>query len=131
MKEIVVKNDLASAKRPEELILSEIEKHGYCESAAFAIKLALEEAMTNAVRHGNRNDPQKNIYIQFKVTCECTEIVIRDEGEGFFVDTVPDPTRPENIDRPSGRGIMLMRAYLDEVVYSKSGNQVRLVKWNR
>ena len=131
MKEIVVQNDLASAKRPESLILAEVERCGYCESAAFAIKLALEEAMTNAVRHGNANDPGKRIFIRYTVTTERTEIVIRDEGRGFQPEAVPDPTRPENIDRPNGRGIMLMRAYLDEVIFSSDGNQVRLVKWNR
>lgn len=131
MKEIVVNNDLVSAKRPEELILAEVERCGYCESAAFAIKLALEEAMTNAVRHGNGNDPTKHIVVQYSVTPERAEILIRDEGFGFRLDDVPDPTRPENIDRPNGRGIMLMRAYLDEVRYSQAGNQVCLVKWNR
>ncbi len=131
LKELVVKNDLVSAKRPEELILAEVEECGYCESAAFAIKLALEEAMTNAVRHGNGNDPNKRIFVRYHVTADRTEIEIRDEGNGFQVETVPDPTEPENIDRPNGRGIMLMRAYLDEVDYQPPGNRVRLVKLNR
>ena len=131
MKEIIVPNDLDSAKQPEELILGEVSACGYCESAAFAIKLALEEALTNAVRHGNRCDPTKRVTVRYEVTPERTQIEICDEGCGFQPDTVPDPTTPENIDRPFGRGIMLMRAYLDEIEYGGCGNIVRLVKLNR
>ncbi|MFQ5424162.1 MAG: ATP-binding protein [Phycisphaerae bacterium] len=131
MIEIVVQSDLASAKRPEELILAEVERCGYCPGAAFAIKLALEEALTNAVRHGNSGDATKHIFVRYRVTRERTEIEIRDEGRGFQPDCVPDPTRPENIDCPNGRGIMLMQAYLDEIEYVEPGNLVRLVKWNR
>jgi serine/threonine-protein kinase RsbW len=131
LKEIIVQNDLVSAKKPEELILAEVFTCGYCETAAFAIKLALEEAMTNAVRHGNCSDPTKRVHVHYRVTPERTEIVIRDEGCGFQPELVPDPTAPENIDRPSGRGIMLMRAYLDEVEYTDGGKVVRLVKLNR
>ena len=131
MKEIIVPNDLVSAKRPEEVILAEVCRCGYDESATFAIKLALEEAMTNAVRHGNRSDPTKRILVRYTVTVDRTEIVVRDEGPGFQPDAVPDPTLPENIDRPNGRGIMLMRAYLDEVEYCDGGRAVRLVKLNK
>lgn len=128
MKEIVVPNDLVSAKRPEEEILEEVSRCGFDESATFAIKLALEEAMTNAVRHGNRSDPAKRVHVWYTVTLERIEILVKDEGPGFIPDLVPDPTLPENIDRPNGRGIMLMRAYLDEVEYCEGGRAVRLVK---
>ncbi|MFQ5411276.1 MAG: ATP-binding protein [Phycisphaerae bacterium] len=127
MKEIVVQNDLAAAKEPERIILSEVEQCGYCENATFAVKLALEEAMTNAFRHGNKSDPSKQIKIRYLVTPERVEIEVCDEGEGFTPDAIPDPTLPEYIDRPHGRGIMLMRAYLDKVEYCEGGNSVRLV----
>lgn len=127
MKEIVVRNDLAEAKRPERKILEEIEACGYGENATFAIKLALEEAVTNAFRHGNRCDPDKHITIRYQVTPKRVEIEICDEGQGFCPEVVPDPTLPENIDRPHGRGIMLMRSYLDKVEYCETGNSVRLV----
>jgi len=131
VKEIIVPNDLSSAKRPEEAILGEVARHGYSESAVFAIKLALEEAMTNAVRHGNRCDPSKRVIVRYRVGPDCIEIEIADEGPGFEPERVPDPTLPENIDRPNGRGIMLMRAYLDLVEYLGRGNVVRLVKHNQ
>ncbi len=131
MKEIIVPNDLAAAKTPERLILGEAEACGYSENAIFAVKLALEEAMTNAFRHGNQRDPVKNITIRYQVNQERIEIEVIDEGPGFEPDKVPDPTQPEYIDRPHGRGIMLMRAYLDSVEYSKTGNAVRLVILNK
>lgn len=131
MKEIIVPSDLASAKRPEEYILAEVERLGYSESAIFAVKLALEEAITNAVRHGNRSDPAKCVTVRYDVTPDRIHIEIADEGPGFEPGHVPDPTLPENIDRPNGRGIMLMRAYLDVVEYVGRGNIVRLVKCNR
>jgi len=128
VKEIVVPNDLVSAKKPEQEILEEVSRCGFDESATFAIKLALEEAMTNAVRHGNRSDPSKRVHVWYTVTLERIEILVKDEGPGFVPDLVPDPTLPENIDRPNGRGIMLMKAYLDEVEYCDGGRAVRLVK---
>jgi len=131
LKEIVVRNNLAAAKLPEESILREVAAAGYNEEDAFAIKLALEEAMTNAVRHGNRNDPDKKVVVRYSVSPTRTIIVVRDEGGGFVPDRVPDCTLPENIERPCGRGIMLMRAYMTEVAYNDDGNEVVMVKVNQ
>lgn len=131
MKEIIIPNDLAATKAPEEAILAEAARSGYCENTAFAIKLALEEALTNAYRHGNGCDPRKRIAIRYDVTPERIVIEVEDEGAGFNPGQVPDPTQPEFIDRPHGRGIMLMRAYLDQVEFNRSGNAVRLIKVER
>jgi len=130
LKEIVVPNDLAAAKEPERRILEEVEALGYCAGDTFAIKLALEEAVTNAFRHGNRCDPSKRIVVRYQVTPDRVEIIVADEGEGFEPGKVPDPTHPQYIDRPHGRGIMLMQAYLDAVEFSDDGSSVRLVKIN-
>lgn len=126
MKQVVVKNDLAAAKKPEKLILDEVRRFGYGENSTFAIKLALEEAVTNAFRHGNRSDPAKHIIVRYLIDETKIIIEIEDEGGGFDPGDVPDPTLPEYIDRPHGRGIMLMRAYLDSVEYIKGGCAVRL-----
>jgi serine/threonine-protein kinase RsbW len=87
--------------------------------------------MTNAFRHGNNCDPTKHITVRYKVTKKQIEIEVEDEGNGFEPGLVPDPTQPEFIDRPHGRGIMLMQAYLDEVEFSQTGNSVRLTILNR
>lgn len=130
LKELVIDNTLSAAKAPESAILGEIEKCGYSEEAVFAIKLSLEEAMTNAVRHGNWNDASKRITVRYAVSPRRTVIMVADEGPGFALDTVPDPTLPENLERPNGRGIMLMKAYMTDVGYNEAGNEVRLLKVN-
>jgi serine/threonine-protein kinase RsbW len=129
--EMVIPTDLGAAKASEREILRKVEQHGYSEVSRFAIKLALEEAITNAVKHGNRNDPSKRIVIRFSVTPEEAVIWLTDEGRGFNPDGVPDPTLDENLGKPNGRGIMLMRAYMDEVSFGNCGREVRLVKVNR
>jgi len=131
MKEIVVRSNLAAAKLPEESILADAQAAGFSEEDVFAIKLALEEAMTNAVRHGNRNDPSKRIVVRYAISPEKVTIVVRDEGGGFRPEHVPDCTAPENIERPCGRGIMLMRAYMTEVSYNADGNEVLMIKVNQ
>lgn len=127
---VVVPNDLRSVKEPETRILRELERCGYGKDAIFAVKLAYEEAVTNAVKHGNCNDPSKHVHIRYYVDPRRVVIMVRDEGCGFRPDDVPDPTADENLERPSGRGIMLMSAYMTQVVFSPSGNEVWMLKEN-
>ena len=127
----VIPSDLRAAKACEQEIIDDVERHGYHESCAFAIKLALEEAITNAIRHGNGNDPTKHITVRWRVTPEAASIWLADDGDGFCPNTVPDPTLDENLNKPHGRGLMLMRADMDEVGFNEAGNEVRMVKLNR
>ena len=128
---IQVKSTLLAAKEPEAEILKDVRRHGYCEEAVFAIKLALEEAMTNAVKHGNGNQDSKEVTIRFSVNAQRTVIIVRDQGTGFAPEQVPDPTMPDRLSLPSGRGIMLMRAYMDDVEYRDNGCEVCLIKRNK
>lgn len=128
LKEIVVASDLRSAKLPEGQILAALEQSGYDPDTIFAIKLALEEAMTNAVRHGNKGDPTKKVYVKFAVNPQRVIIMVRDEGPGFSVDAVPDCTRDENLHKTNGRGTMLIRAYMTRVVYAGAGNELWMMK---
>ena len=128
MTKLSIPNAFAEAVKVQHAILSEAEAHGYSESARFAIRLALDEAMSNAICHGNRNDPHKRIAIDYAVTDEQVRIQVTDEGHGFRPAAVPDPTLDENLERPHGRGIMLMRAYMTDVSYSERGNTVTLIK---
>lgn len=129
-REINIPSTLRAAKAPEVEILRDVKRCGYCEDATFAIKLALEEAMTNAVKHGNGNDASKRITIRYAVNKERTVIIVRDEGPGFRPNEIPDPTEPGRLSLPTGRGIMLMRAYMDEVCFREKGSEVYLVKLN-
>ena len=130
LKVIEIDSTLEAAKGPERIILGEVDRCGYCEDASFAIKLALEEAMTNAIKHGNRNDPTKRITIRYSITPDQVVILVRDQGAGFQPVAVPDPTHPDRLPLPTGRGIMLMRAYMTEVYYREGGTEVCLIKRN-
>jgi len=93
------------------------------------IEVALREAILNAVIHGNAEAPEKHVY----VTCRCTidgevSITIRDEGQGFDIDAVPDPTTSENLLSTHGRGILLMKALMDEVSFEEGGIVVHMRK---
>ncbi|HOA75154.1 MAG TPA: ATP-binding protein [Phycisphaerae bacterium] len=125
---IVITSDLNAARDVEEQVLRLAESLGYSSQCAFAIRLSLEEAIVNAHRHGNRGDSRKKITISYDIDPRRAIIRIRDEGSGFDPASVPDPTCPERICLPNGRGIMLMRSYLDEVTYNRQGNEVQLVK---
>lgn len=127
---MVIPSDLQAAHRLALELLGIVNHCGYGESCAFAIRLALEEALTNAVRHGNRMNPAKAVEVEYDIDPQRAIITVTDQGEGFDPDAVPDPTIDENLEKPSGRGIMLMRAYMDEVCFNDRGNQVRLVKQN-
>ena len=130
LKTIVIPSDLAAAKEPERAILREAQHNGFSEDAIFAIKLTLEEAITNAIKHGNKCDRTKKVTVRYAVDAHQVVICIRDEGTGFDPDAVPDPTRPERISLPNGRGILLMKAYMSEVTYRCNGTEIFLRKRN-
>ena len=109
-------------------ILSALAEHGYHENACFAVHLALDEAITNAIRHGNCCDPDKTVRIDLRICDQRVVIDIEDQGPGFDPEALPDPTVGENLEKPHGRGVMLMRAYMTEVSYNARGNRVTLVK---
>jgi serine/threonine-protein kinase RsbW len=92
------------------------------------IEIALREALTNAVIHGNHEDLGKQVYVGCRGGTDEVSIVIRDEGQGFDVDEVPDPTAPENIESSHGRGIYLMRTLMDEVRFERGGSVVYMRK---
>lgn len=128
LQELVVTSDLRSARHPESCIMGALGRCGYDADTAFGVKLALEEALANAVKHGNRNNTAKRIVVRYHVALERTVIMVRDEGPGFSPRTVPDPTAEENLERPSGRGIMLMQSYMTKVRFNRQGNEVWLLK---
>lgn len=109
-------------------ILKAVESRGFGRNAIFAIRLALDEALTNAVRHGNEGDPAKSVTADYRVSDEELRVTICDQGPGFAPGNLPDCTAAENLDRPCGRGVLLMRAYMTQVTFNESGNCVTLVK---
>lgn len=126
--DVTCPNDLRVLKEPEAEIMRCLRDCGYDADTIFAIKLAFEEAVTNAVKHGNCNDPSKTIILRYFVDCDRVVVMVRDEGCGFRPEQVPDPTADENLERPSGRGIMLMQSYMTDVRFNAQGNEVWLLK---
>jgi serine/threonine-protein kinase RsbW len=94
----------------------------------FAIRLAVEEALVNAIKHGNQQDRNKQVMLSYYLEDDAFCIRIRDEGPGFDPTSVPDPTLQENLERCSGRGLMLMRYYMTEVHFLERGNLVIMKK---
>ncbi len=128
MKKIVIPSNLARGVDVVEKVLAEIETAGFTDMALFAVRLALDEALANAIRHGNKSDESKNVTVSYEIDENAFEVSICDEGPGFDPDDVPDPTLDENLERPCGRGVMLMRAYMSEVSFNETGNCVRMIK---
>jgi serine/threonine-protein kinase RsbW len=126
---VVIGSNFQAAREVQQRILAEIARHGYDECSTFAIRLAMEEGLSNAIRHGNKCDPKKQVEIEYDIDDKRAVICIADQGPGFTPDTVPDPTADENLEKPSGRGIMLIQAYMDKVEYNQSGNRVRMTKF--
>jgi serine/threonine-protein kinase RsbW len=90
------------------------------------IMVAVTESVNNAIRHGNKSDKKKNVHLALSLNDNLIRFVIKDEGIGFDYHNLPDPTSPENIDKPSGRGIFLMKHLSDEVTFKSEGSEVEL-----
>ena len=109
-------------------LVDELRPLGYVEKELFGIRLAMEEALVNAIKHGNREDPGKQVRVRYVAAVHQFMIEIQDEGRGFDPEGVPDPLDPENLERPGGRGVFLMRHYMSWVQYNDVGNCVMLCK---
>lgn len=90
------------------------------------IMIAVTESVNNAIKHGNQNDISKNVSLSLTLHENLIKFVVEDEGSGFSYYNLPDPTAPENIDKPGGRGIFLMRNLSDEVLFKENGRVVEL-----
>ncbi len=125
---VSIPSDPGEAKCIQEAIEQALKEHQYSEKDIFSIRLAVEEALINAIKHGNQMDRSKKVHVSYQVRADQIEIVVADEGPGFDPADVPDPTAPENLERCCGRGLMLMRHYMTEVDYNRRGNSVRMRK---
>lgn len=111
----------------EELV-GELRRQNWDPHGIFSVNLAVEEALVNAIRHGNRLDADKQVHVCCKVSPDRLWIQIEDQGPGFDPEQVPDCTAPENLECTGGRGIMLMKNYMTRVEYSPGGNRVIMEK---
>lgn len=110
--------------RAIERVLVAMQDRGFSPRDVLAVHISLEEAIVNAIRHGNQDDPAKTVLVRVQVNPECVLAEVEDQGQGFDPVGVPDPFAAENMDRPSGRGVLLMRSLMQWVRYNARGNNV-------
>jgi serine/threonine-protein kinase RsbW len=126
--EVTIPSEHTEARRVQDAIEQQLQASRASDQETFSVRLALEEALVNAIKHGNQMDRAKSVHICYRFLPDRFEIRITDEGAGFDPSDVPDPTAVENLERPCGRGLMLMRHYMTEVVYNERGNSVTMAK---
>lgn len=130
--EQVLDSSLESVDSAEDAVLREAAQLEFDEDEMHRIGISVRECMVNAVVHGNRYNNRKKVYLKVERTPDLLAVSIGDEGEGFDPAAVPDPLAGENILRHSGRGVMLMQAFMDEfATYSRQphGTEVKMVKY--
>jgi serine/threonine-protein kinase RsbW len=127
---MTIASDYGDAREVQRLIRDEVERAGFDADSQFAIKLALEEALINAIKHGNKLDKRKNVRVEWQISTAAAEITIEDEGPGFDRKKVPNPTDETNLEKLTGRGILLIESYMSDVQWSNGGRRVKLVKKN-
>jgi len=125
-----MESTLESVNKAEEMAEKAASQAGFDEDARGGISMAVREAMINAVMHGNGYSPEKRVKLSFEQSGDNLVISIRDEGQGMDPENIPDPLAPENLMKQSGRGIFLMRAFMDDVKFRKlePGTEITLIK---
>lgn len=109
-------------------LLEQLGIHGWSPSDIFSIHLAAEEAIVNAIIHGNKLDPSKKVHVSCLISVDLARIEVTDEGSGFDPGSVPDCTLADRLEMPGGRGVMLMRTFMTRLEYSDRGNRVLMEK---
>ena len=128
--ERLLESTLESVDAAEDLVLQVAQEAGFEEEHLHKIGMAVREAMVNAVVHGNRYNLRKRVHLKVSIVDERLMIVIADEGEGYEPKELPDPLAEENLLRQSGRGLLLIRAFVDEFTMRKApplGTEIKLV----
>jgi len=127
-REIDLPSERGASRLVMDDLLAQLGLHGWEPSDIFGIHLAVEEAIVNAIVHGNKLDPAKTVHVSCSVSPELARIEITDAGAGFDPASVPDCTLEERLEVPSGRGVMLMRSFMSRIEYNARGNSVLLEK---
>ncbi|HUV41818.1 MAG TPA: ATP-binding protein [Sedimentisphaerales bacterium] len=126
---VIVESKPGAITKAFEWILSKLQAGNFSAEDVFAVRMALSEAFLNAISHGNKMDPDKEIKIDYSVSEDKVGISMTDQGEGFNPQKVPDPRCDENLYKTRGRGLLLMRSYMDVVEFNELGNSVHMVRY--
>lgn len=128
-KSVTVNNTISAVAEVCCRILDLAKNNGFTREDIFAIHLAIEEAFINAVKHGNNADASRHVTIDYAIAPDRLEVSVSDEGSGFDYKNLPDPRHKQNLQKPSGRGVLLMRSYMDKVVFNDTGSSVHMIKY--
>jgi len=123
-----IPSEIMAGKKLIEQLLLRLAEFEWPDHDVFGIHLAAEEAIANAIKHGNQDDPSKSVAVCIDVARDKLRIRVADQGCGFNANDLPDPTADENLELPSGRGIMLMRSFMNSVEFNECGNCVTMWK---
>jgi serine/threonine-protein kinase RsbW len=129
--EITIPSRLEEMEAVHALVDQAVKEYKMDSELAHWIELTISESMINAIQHGNKADPNKTAYLKISSTGDAIEIIVEDEGKGFTLDRVADPTEDANLLKPSGRGILIIRSFMDEVDCTPregGGCRLRMVK---
>lgn len=112
----------------QDAILARMIEFQYTEADLFSVRVAIEEALANALLHGHQGEKNLDIEVWWKVDDKSVEISVEDQGRGYDPNMVPDPTADENLTLPSGRGVAMMRSFMDDVYINEKGNKVMMMR---
>ena len=126
-----IHSDFAEGAEVQRKIIDAAIKNGFGESSLFGLRIALEEAIVNAIKHGNKLDRSKHVKIKASISPGQAEIEVEDEGPGFDRATVPNPLHADNLEKSTGRGILLIESYMTKVSWDRGGRRLKMVKQNR
>jgi serine/threonine-protein kinase RsbW len=126
--ERVIASDVALARQVLDEMLVQLENRQWQQRDIFAVHLAMEEALVNAIQHGNGSDAGKHVHVVCLLGDDRIHIEITDEGRGFDPSALPDPTHGDYLHAPCGRGVMLMKAFMSRVEFNARGNGVVMEK---
>lgn len=126
--DITIPSDTSAGHEVQERIVSLMEEREFSMRDVFSVRLALEEALVNAIKHGNQLDPDKTVRVHCDIEQDRVYVEIEDQGPGYIPEDVPDPTLDENIERASGRGLMLIKSFMNKVEFNEKGNCIKLEK---
>jgi serine/threonine-protein kinase RsbW len=126
--EVDLPSERGSNRQVTDELLEQLGAHGWPPADVFAVHLAVEEAIVNAIVHGNKLDPAKKVHVACEVSADRVLVSIADEGPGFNPAAIPDCTADERLEAPGGRGVMLMKSFMTRIDYNAKGNAVELEK---
>lgn len=118
-REIILESQLESVEKAAEVAGAFVSEAGFDDEFGYSVDMAVRESVANAIKHGNKLDAEKTVEMNMSASGDELSISVRDHGDGFAVEDIPDPTNPENLLKVNGRGILFMNSFMDEVSWAR------------